>query len=123
MHTFKILAKQDDLDRVIVPILRTNGSETPPAGCYVAAVEFDESGTVVAYQLLQNAIFLEGLWARDNSANLRHLYNLGTRYAKEIGAERIMTITRQDEAGNRIGKLAEALGLEKMNWNVYRRTI
>jgi hypothetical protein len=107
-----------------LPVLRTNGSEIPAPGCYIAAVEFDEAGEVVAYQLLQNAVFLEGLWARDHSAHLLNLYKMATKYAAEtLGASGVLTMTRNDETGNRIGRLAERLGLNKMNWNIYRGKI
>ena len=124
MHTYALLTDQAELDKHILPVLRTNGSEIPAPGCYIAAVEFDESGAVVAYQLLQNAVFLEGLWARDHSAHLLRLYKMATGYAAEtLGASGVLTMTRNDETGNRIGRLAERLGLKKMNWNVYRGKI
>lgn len=124
MHTYRVLTDQADLDKHLLPILQSNGSEIPSAGCYVAAVEFDEDGKVVAYQMLQNALFLEGLWARDNSAHLLRLFHMVEEFAEEkLGAKRIMTMTRRDETGNRIGRLAQKLGLEDMNWNVFRRKI
>jgi hypothetical protein len=123
-HTYRLLTEQADLDNHLGPVLRENGSEIPAASCYVAAVEFDESGAVVAYQMLQNAIFLEGLWARDNSAHLLRLYHMASEFAaKTLGVNRIMTMTRQDEAGQRIGALAQRLGFENMKWNVFRRKI
>lgn len=119
-----MLTEQSELDALIRPILEQNGSEIPSPGCYVAAVEFDEDGKVVAYQLLQNAIFLEGLWARDSSAHLRNLYNMATKHAAEkLGVKRVMTMTRQDEGGQRIGRLAEALGFTKMSLDVFRRKL
>lgn len=123
MHDFKLLISQADLDKHLMPILRTNGAEIPPEGCYAAAVEFDESGEVVAYQMLQNAIFLEGLWSKDDSAQLLRLYRMATKYAESLGAKRLMTMTRNDEKGNKIGRIAEALGMEKMNWNIFRRKL
>lgn len=124
MHTFRLLADQVELDKHLLPVLEGNGSEIPAPGCYVAAVEFDEVGDVVAYQMLQNAIFLEGLWSRDGSGHLLRLYHMANDFAeKTLGAKRIMTMTRRDEDGERIGRLAQKLGLENMNWNVYRRKI
>lgn len=120
--TYRMLTEQTEIDALLVPILEKNGSEIPTAGCYIAAVQFDDEGSVVAYQMLQNAVFLEGMWARDHSANLRSLYNMATHYAvSNLGAEPAMTMTRNDATGQRIGKLAERLGFEKMNWNVFRR--
>lgn len=120
MHTYKLIDEQDELDSVLVPVMQREGIDVPPAGCYVAAVEFDEDGGVVAYQMLQNALFLEGLWARNHSAHLRNLHNMAVKYAKEkLGAKRWLTMTRDDEQGQRIGRLAEALGYVKQQWNVY----
>lgn len=124
MHTYRLLTEQVELDKYLLPVLENNGSEIPKAGCYVAAVEFDESGSVVAYQMLQNAIFLEGLWSRDGSGHLLRLYHMANDFAeKTLGVNRIMTMTRRDEAGERIGRIAQKLGLEDMNWNVFRRKI
>ena len=104
------------------PVLEANGSEIPPAGCYVAAVELDEEGRVVAYQMAQNAIFLEGLWARDGPAHLLSLYRMMARYLeRDLKQSRWLTMTRDDEPGRRIGSVAERLGMKKMNWNVFRR--
>jgi len=123
MHTYAILTEQDDLDTHLLPIFKSNGSEIPTPGAYVAAVEFDELGAVVAYQLAQNAVFLEGLWARDSSAHLLRLFHTIRNHLKDVGATGLMTLTKQDETGDRIGALAERLGLRKMNWNVFRGVI
>ena len=124
MHTFSLLTDPAELDKYLLPIITTNGSEVPASGSYIAAVEFDEEGAVVAYQMLQDVVFLEGLWARDSSAHLLKLYNMATRHAVEkIKVNRLMTMTRTDTAGQRIGKLAQRLGFDKMNWNFYRRKI
>lgn len=119
---YRILEKQEELDEHLLPVLRQNGSEIPKPGCYVAAVEFDEQGQVIAYQMLQNALFLEGLWAKHSSAHLLPVYRLAAQFAKErLGADRIMTMTRCDDTGNRIGRIAQKLGFEKLNWNIFRR--
>jgi hypothetical protein len=124
MHTYRMLVDAAELETHVLPILRANGSEIPPAGCYLAAVEFDEAGDVVAYQLLQNAIFFEGLWARDATAHLLSVWRMAHRYAKEqLKAERVLTMTRSDEQGGRIARIARALGMEPMNWKVFRRRI
>jgi len=122
MHTYELLTDADELEARLKPILEANGSELPPRGCYAAAVEV-ENGEIIAYQMLQNAVFLEGLWAKDNSAHLRNLYNMAKTHAASIGAKRVMTMTRNDESGRRIGKLAEMLGFERMDWNIYRRKL
>lgn len=122
MHTYKILTDPLEIDTHLLPVLQQNGSEIPPRGCYVAAVEFDEAGQVVAYQMLQNAIFLEGLWARDHSAHLLTLYRMASKFATEtLGAGRVMTMTRDDETGSRIAHTAQKLGFERMKWLIFRR--
>lgn len=122
MRSYRLLTTQDELDRLLLPVMKRNGSEIPAPGCYVAAVELDEAGEVVAYQMLQNAIFLEGMWARDHSAHLLSLYRMANKYAVEtLGAGKVLTMTRNDEAGSRIGRLAERLGFERMNWSIFRR--
>jgi hypothetical protein len=123
MHTYRLLTDQAELDALLVPVLEQNGFEVPPAGCYIAACEFDESGALVAYQMAQNAVFLEGLWARDHSAHLLRLYRMATEHIEKLGIKRIMTMTRCDEQGGRIGRIAEKLGLKNMHWNVFRREI
>ena len=122
MHEYRMLTTPEELERHLMPILRANGSEIPPSNCFVAAAEFDEQGNVVAYQMLQNAIFLEGLWARDASAHLLAVYRAASRYATEtLGAGRVLTMTRDDETGNKIGRIAQKLGFEKLRWNIFRR--
>jgi hypothetical protein len=120
---YRILEKQEELNEHLLPVLKRNGSEIPKDGCYVAAVEFDERGRVIAYQMVQNALFMEGLWAEENTgAHLLALYRIAAQYAKErLGADRIMTMTRCDDTGNRIGRIAQKLGFEKLNWNIFRR--
>ena len=122
MHTFRMLDTQADIDAILIPVLERNGIEVPPRGCFVAAVEMDEEGEVIAFQMLQNAIFFEGLWAKDSSANLRSLFHIALNHARSVlKVERVMTMTRDDDQGRRIGKLAQLLGFEPMNWNVFRR--
>ena len=117
----RLLSEASDLEKYLVPILEQNGLEVPPAGCYVAAVEFNDAGEVIAYQMLQNALFLEGMWSRDGVAHLLSLHNAVVNYAEGLGAKRLMTMTRQDKQGEKIGKLAQRLGYELMPWNVYRK--
>ena len=121
-HSYRVLTDPDEVQRVVVPVLERNGYEVPPKGCAIAAVEFDEQGEVVAFQMLQNAIFAEGLWARDGSAHLRTLGHMVIDYAeKALGVQRMMTMARQDEQGERIGRYAERMGFELMPVRVYRR--
>jgi hypothetical protein len=117
-----MLTDQQELEKVLTPILRENGSEIPAPGCYVAAVEFDEAGQVVAYQIIQNAIFFEGLWARDHSAHLHSVFNMAIDFAENtLGAKNPLTLTRNDEQGNRIGRLIRRFGFKQKDWNIHRR--
>jgi hypothetical protein len=118
-----MLTDPGELDAQLRPVLECNGSEIPASGCYIAAVEFDENGQVVAYQMIQQAIFLEGLWARNHSAHLLPLYRMAVDYAqKHLGANQIWTMTRNDASGNRIGRILERLGSKRMNLNIFRRS-
>lgn len=122
MHIYRVVTDPDELEKILKPVFAINGSEIPAKGNYIAAVEFDEDGSVIAYQMLQTAVFLEGLWSRDNSSHLLRLHNMISEHAaKVLGVKGAMTMTRNDETGNRIGRLAEKLGFKKMNWNIYRR--
>ena len=122
MHTYAVLSEQDDLDKHLLPVLRTNGSEIPAPGCYVAFVEFDEAGGVVAYQMLPTALCAEGMWARDKSAHFLKLWHMAMDYAKDtLKSPTLMTFTKKDAAGERIGELVQHIGFEKKDLNVYRR--
>jgi hypothetical protein len=121
MHTYRLLTDPAEITAILVPVLESNGSEVPPAGCYVAAVEFDDAGAVVGYQIAQNGIFLEGMWSRGD-AHLLTLHNMVTKFVLDtLGVRGVLTMTRQDETGNRITRLAKKLGYEHMPWNVFRR--
>lgn len=120
MHTYRLLTDPDELEAVLLPVLQENGAEIPKRGCYVAAVEFDENGHVVAYQMLQNALFAEGMWS-DGSGHPLRLFRMADEFAKSLGGPIPLTFTREDETGQKIGKIAEKLGFERMRWNVFRR--
>lgn len=121
MRTYKVLSTQEELDRYLVPVLKANGSEIPAKGAYVAAVEM-EGEEIVAYQILQMCIFLEGLWSKDSSSHLLRVWHLAGEYARnKLGATGLMTMTRKDDKGNKIGRLAEKLGFTNLNLNVYRK--
>ena len=124
MHTYAMMTDVAEIEEKLVPVLKRNGSEIPPRGCFIAAVEFDEDGQVVAYQMLQNAVFFEGLWSQSSSAHLLKLWHMAEKYAKEsLNVQRIMTMTRSDQMGSKIGRVARALGMEKMDLVVYRRKV
>lgn len=118
---YRIITDPVELYKHLGAILKENGSETPPPGT-IAVVEFDEHGQVVAYQMIQMAVFMEGLWARDKRAHLRRLWNLAHDYLMNVGATGVMTFARNDnDTGRRIGKAAERMGCEKLPVDVYRR--
>ena len=117
----RMVTDSDELERLLMPIFKRNGAEIPKKGAYVAAIQFDDAGEVVGYQMAQSAVFLEGMWGRDHSVQLRALYNTVTEYLASRGACGAMTFTRNDRPGQRIGKLAKRLGFEAMNWTVWRK--
>lgn len=122
MHTYELLTDQSDLEKRLQPFLEANKIEVPAPGCYIAAVEFDENGEVYAYQMAQNALFLEGMYAKGAEAHLLRLYHMVVNHlVRNLGAKHIMTMTRDDDTGQRIGRIAQALKFVKQNWNVYRR--
>jgi hypothetical protein len=124
MHVYKLLKTPEELNQHLLPILKANGSEIPPEGCYIAEVEFDEQGGVVAYQMIQNAIFLEGFWSRDNTSHLRTLHNRAIKTAQELGAKRVMAfLSTETESGKRLAGLSHLFGFELMKWNVFRRKL
>jgi hypothetical protein len=122
MHTYRLLIDPDELEKTLCRVFSQNGQEPPQKGCYVAAVEFDEAGEVAAYQLLQNAVFYEGLWAKSGArTHLLTLYRMATEHMESLGIHGAMTLTRDDEQGSRIGRLAQKLGFTRKNWIVYRK--
>jgi len=38
-----------------------------------------------------------------------------------MGIEKPLTMTRKDAKGERIGRIAQKLGFEQMEWNIFRR--
>lgn len=121
MHTYRLLKDPDELDAILKPVLESNGSEVPACGQYVASVEFDEAGEVYAYQIVQTAVFLEGMWSRGDGAHLLRLYHMASGYIEQEFGVTPMTFTRDDEQGHRIGRAAERLGFKRKNWIVYRK--
>jgi hypothetical protein len=120
--SYRILAEQDELNQHLLPVLKANGSEIPTPGAYFAVVEFDDAGEVIAYQMIQRAVFLEGMWARDKTAHFRSIWNIAHDFLRENHATGVMTFARNDtKLGLRIGRVAERMGCEKMPLSVYRR--
>jgi hypothetical protein len=122
--TERMVTDPDELERVLVPYMRQRGYDVPQRGCYVAAVAFNDAGEVCGYQMLQNAIFAEGLDASDPHVSLRKLGAMVIEYAtKELKAAQMMTLTRDDAQGERIGKHAMRMGFELMPQKIYRRRL
>jgi hypothetical protein len=122
---FRILSAHSDQEKFIAPIMATMGSKIPAKDQGVIFTQFDDAGEVVAFQILQSGLFAEGLWARDGSAHLRTLCNMMLKYLEENGLKgrTLLTMTREDASGERIGKAAEYMGFEQTGWKVYRREI
>jgi hypothetical protein len=122
--TERLILDADELDSLVAPYLSRIGHEIPTRGSYIAAVALDERGEIVGHQLLQNALFMEGMGASDARVPLRKLHNMLADHAQQqFGATRLMTLTRSDEQGERIGRCAKRLGYEQMPWKIYRRTL
>jgi hypothetical protein len=120
----RMITDPDELERLLVPIMQREGFGIPQRGCYVAAVEFDEAGEVIAYQMLQNALFAEGLWAKQGAgADLRTLGATVIQHARDLGAQQMLTLTRTDEQGERIGRFVKRMGFTLMPLKIYRRTL
>ena len=125
-HTFRVLTEYADQQKYIAPIMERMGSQIPAEGQGVIFAEFDEAGEVVAFQVLQSALFAEGLWARDGSAHLRTLWNMLLKWVDEFagGSGRgLLTMTRSDEQGQRIGRAVQRMGFRDTGWKVYRRDL
>lgn len=118
MHAFKTLITPEE-QAPIKPILESMNSALPEPGNGVVFAEFDEHGEVVAFQILQNAIMAEGLWARDHHTNLRRIWNMLISWMKGNGCvgRDLFVIASTPK----IGKACESMGCEKMPWTIYRR--
>lgn len=94
--------------------------ECPRESVMFAQFEDDE---FVHFQLLQQALFAEGLWAKDGRANLRSTASMLIAYVEGLGVkpEQLLTMTRSDEKGERIGKFVKRMGFEDTGYKVYRR--
>lgn len=88
----------------------------------VMFAQFD-GDELVAFQLLQVGLFAEGMWAKDARAQLRTLNNMLIKRVEDMGANpfQLMTMTRGDAQGERIGRCARRMGYEDTGWKVYRR--
>ncbi len=121
---FATLTDYQEQVKYIQPLMHALGSDIPAEGHGVIFVQF-EGEEVIAFQILQQAVFAEGLWAKDGRAHLRTLCNnmLGFLRDKGAGGRQLLTMTRGDAQGTRIGKAAKYMGFEELDWKVYRRTI
>jgi hypothetical protein len=124
-HTYQVLTDPADIEYYVQPIMRSIGSDTPAPGCGVVFAEFDANGEVVAFQILQSAIFAEGMWARDGSAHLRRIWNMTIDYARNLAGsgKDLLTMTRGDKQGNRIGRAVQRMGFKETGFKVYRRKL
>jgi hypothetical protein len=94
--------------------------ECPAESVMFAQFEDDE---FVGFQLLQQALFAEGLWAKDGRVKLPHLVNMLFEYVDSLGVkpDKLLTMTRGDKQGERVGRFAKRMGFEETGWKVYRR--
>lgn len=94
--------------------------ECPAESVMFAQFEDEE---FVGFQLLQQALFAEGLWAKDGRVNLRTLASMLISYVEKLGVkpEQLLTMTRSDATGERIGKFVKRMGFEDTGFRVYRK--
>jgi hypothetical protein len=120
---YEIIKDYAEQVRLIQPIMRSLGSDIPREGCGVVIAQIDDKGEVMAFQILQNALFAEGLWARDASANLRTVWSMTIAEAEKITGPdgELLTMTRDDEKGARIARAIKRFGFEDAGIRVHRR--
>jgi hypothetical protein len=122
---FAVLTDYQEQVKYIQPIMREQGSDIPAEGNGVVFAQFDENGELVAFQILQQAVFAEGMWAKDGRAHLRTLGNMVIDFLKSKGAagRDLLTVLRCDEQGRRIGRFVRYMGFEELDCKLYRRKI
>lgn len=94
--------------------------ECPAESVMFAQFDDDE---LVHFQLLQQALFAEGLWAKDGRASLRTTASMLLAYVDGMGVkpDQLLTMTRSDATGERIGRFVRRMGFEDTGFKVYRR--
>lgn len=104
-------------------VMQSLGSTCPEEGQGVIFAQYD-GDELVAFQIVQTGLFAEGMWAKDGRANLLRLNRQALESVeKQVGkgsGRCLLTITREDATGERIGKAARYLGYERIGV-VYRR--
>lgn len=122
--SFRVLTEYADQEKHIQPIMKALGSDIPAAGNGIVFAQF-EGEELVAFQILQTMTIAEGLWAKDGRAHIRTLGNMVIDFFKLQGAagRDLLTMTRGDEQGQRIGKYVKYMGFEELDWKVYRRKV
>lgn len=120
MSRFEVLTDYNEQKRHIEPILKTLNSSLPAPGNAVIFAEFDDKGEVVAFQVLQQALMAEGLWARDHHAHLRKIWNMMREWLGKHGVvgRDLFVIASTPK----IGRACELMGCEEMkDWQLFRR--
>lgn len=122
-HLIEVWTEPEQWER-IREIVEAQDSSLPAKGHAVIFVELDGE-EVISYQILHlNAIWLEGLWAKDGRAHLRNLWRTVEKWLREritTGTD-VLTMVRKDESGSRIGEIAmKAMKCDELKVNVYRR--
>jgi hypothetical protein len=113
----RIITDADELDALLSPVTDT----LPPKGTYHAAVQFDDAGEVVCYQLVQMPLIAEGLRSVKSGANLFELAEATIQHARSLGATQLLTMTAQNAQGMVIARFTRRMGFEQMPVNIHRR--
>ncbi len=121
---FRLLTDYAEQVKYIQPIMQSLGSDIPAQGNGVIFAQFDGE-EVVAFQILQMTLLAEGMYAKDGRAHLRTLCNMMLDHLRAHGGSgrQLLTMTRGDAQGQRIGKAAKYMGFAELDWKVYRRTV
>lgn len=123
MHEFRILTKVDEWGK-IGEILAELGSQLPAEGQGIIFAEFDESGEIVAFQVLQYLLCAEGLWAKEGKpTNLRTLWKMLFKWIEDNtnkGEGRTLFTIATSPQMARVCRLMKLRHVPK-NWKLMRR--
>lgn len=122
-HRFEVLEQPEDWKQ-IQSIMENMGTQMPVKGSGIVFAEFNENDEVVAFQVVQNILCLEGLWAKDGNTNLRHIWHMIEEWMKEhikdeIKGRTLFTIATTPK----MARVAKIMGCENVpeSWNLMRR--
>lgn len=117
---FRVLTDHADIVRHIQPVMKSIGSDIPTEGHGVVFAQFGEDGKVEAFQIVQDAIFAEGLVSLTPKAQLRRIWHMMKDWLEKSGnvKGRDLIVIASSE---KIGRACELMGCEPTDWKVYRR--